>query len=211
MKNKLFIISVVAIFLSHPSPGNGQALIYSQPRFMVGGNAALFRISFDEFESIYKNRVDWSYGGFAGMRTFSNYYLLVKYNTFNQEGKNGVHPETGADLSRARWQENWLCLGLRNHPPLTRKTQSYFGFGLVFFNVSENKQISLFEEKSVKKDSGLGNGFFLELGLEHIFYQRLAAFFEIEISSGGTRGKTGFESLSIGGYRFALGLTFWPF
>jgi hypothetical protein len=204
----LFLCSFV---FSEPPEANAQEGEYLQPRMILGGDAALFRISLDQFESVYDNRLGMSYGGFAAMRVYSGHYLLVKYRNFHQDGREGVHPESGQELSKARWDEKWYAVGVRMHPPLVRRTQTYYGFGVVFYNVKEKPELSVFNSSTVTKDKDWGNGFFLEMGAEYFLTSRLGSFFEMEVSSGGVRGKTGFEAFSVGGFRFALGLNWWPF
>jgi len=200
----------IVVFLC-PWLANAQELEYSPPRFVLGGSGALFRISLDQFESVYESRLGPSYGGLAGVRVYRGHYLLFKYASFQQDGKEGTHKESGLSLRDAHWQEQWYNLGVRIHPFTARRTQSYYGFGVVFYDVQEKPQLSVFSSTSQKKDSELGNGFYLELGIEHFIYRRLAPFFELEVASGGVRGKTGFEAFSVGGFRFALGLNWWPF
>jgi len=102
---------------------------------------------------------------------------------------------------------------LRIHPPVEKKWSSYYGFGLGFYNVQENEPLSIFQkigQASQSTDSG-GTGFFFELGIDYFVVEKLAAFFEIEIASGGSRGRSSFEAMSVGGWLFSLGVTFWPF
>lgn len=190
------------------SHGVAQPYGYFQPRITLGGSAAQFRISLDEFENIYESRWGASYGGFVGVRVFSAHYALLKYSTFQKAGKKGIHSQSGLDLRNAKWDERWYSIGLRVHPPILRKIQSYYGFGVAFFDVDEQPGLSVFQDQD---ENGLGSGFYLELGLEYFPVEKASAFFEFEVASGGTRGKTGFEAFSVGGYRFALGLTLWPF
>ncbi len=194
-----------------PLLANAQDFEYALPRLVVGGSGALFRISLDQFESVYQSRLGPSYGGFAGIRVYTGHYLLFKYANFQQDGKTGTHAESGLNLRDAKWQEQWYNLGVRIHPFTARRTQSYYGFGVVFYDVQEQPQLSVFSSTSEEKKSELGNGFFLELGIEYFLHPRLAPFFELEVSSGGVRGKTGFEAFSVGGFRFALGVNWWPF
>ena len=198
------------VILLWPLIANAQELEFSPPRLVLGGSGALFRISLDQFESVYKSRLGPSYGGFAGIRVYTGHYLLFKYASFQQDGKEGTHGESGLNLRDARWQEQWYNVGVRIHPFQAGRTQSYYGFGVVFYDVKEQPQLSVFDSKSEEKNSELGNGFFLELGIEYFVHRRLASFFELEVASGGVRGKTGFEAFSVGGFRFALGVNWWP-
>ena len=193
------------------APAQAQRYPYAQPRMMLGGDLALFRISLQDFEKVYSSRWGESYAAFAGVRLFAGNYLTFKVHTFDKGGIEGIHPISGRDLEMARWREKWYCVGLRVHPPLTRKTHSYYGFGVALFDVQEEPDLSVFSAMNQKKNDDLGSGFYLELGIEVFPLQRLAGFFEMEISSGGIHGKTGYESFSVGGFRFALGFSGWPF
>jgi hypothetical protein len=182
-----------------------------QPRIMLGADAALFRITLDDFTRVYEHRAGPSYGAFLGVRAYMNYYVLGKYNSFAQDGKTKGSNAAGASLAQARWQEHWFTIGLRNPPAVTRRLGSFYGFGMAFFRVQEEDSVNIFKNKGLATDDGLNNGFYLELGLDYFPQKSLAAYFETQISSGGVRGKTGFEAFSIGGFRFALGLMWRPF
>jgi hypothetical protein len=205
-----FITIIVLLVLFFPVKSKAQFESYYQPRVMLGGNAARFRISLDSFEDIYDGRWGSSYGGFAGVRAFSANYLLFKYGSFIKDGKQGTHPETGLDLADARWEEKWYSVGMRLFPPLVGKFHSYYGFGISFFDVVESENLSVFEN-GTNKDDGMGNGFYLELGLDYYPVERIGAFFEMQVASGGVRGRTGFEAMSVGGFSFAAGITVLPF
>ncbi len=178
------------------------------PRIMFGGDVALFRISLDEFDSIYKNRWGTSYAGYAGVRIYSTYYATFKYGSFQKDGKTGVHKESGHPLQNAHWDERWYKIGARVHPMPERQWNSYYGFGFAFYDVDENQPVAVFEKSETKE---LGTGFYMDLGLEYYVREWAALYFELGISSGGMQERIGFEAMSIGGYRFALGLTVLPF
>lgn len=204
---------LVAIVLIFAGTAFGQYEPYFQPRIIAGASAAQFRISLDAFENVYQSRWGPSFGGFVGVRTFGAHYLTLKTATFEQSGKQGAHPVTGKDLQNARWEEQWYSVGLRVYPPVTQRAHSYYGFGISFFDVNEVEDLSVFTQTNAKSenDEGLGSGFYLEIGLEYFPMKRLAAFFEMQVASGGVRGKTGFEAMSVGGFRFAAGLSVFPF
>ncbi len=201
------ILTIVIIF------GDSEArdFLYRHPRFMAGGDIGLFRISLGQFEEVYTNRWGSSYGGFAGVRFLGGYYLVGEYGQFEKPGKQGKHKYTGYELQNASWQEKWYQVGLRVHPPIMKKINSYYGFGLSFFNVDEVDSLSVFKTQNGSNQKDTGSGFYMELGLEYFPTEMLAAFFQFEISSGGIRGKTGFEAMSVGGYRLTAGISFWPF
>ncbi|MBN1480350.1 outer membrane beta-barrel protein [candidate division KSB1 bacterium] len=184
-----------------------------QPRAMFGAKASYFRISLHNFEDIYTNKWGESFGAFAGIRAFGAHYVMVKYGNFQQNGKSGTHAPSGQDLKNARWNEHWYKIGLRIHPPIEQKWGSYYGFGIGFYDVQEVEPISIFRTVGEQNDSdqAMGTGFYLELGIDYLMMQKLATFFQVEISSGGSRGRSGFEALSVGGWLFSLGVIFWPF
>ncbi len=184
---------------------------FSQPRFFAGGSGGLFRISLDDFTSIYTSRWGVSPGGAAGVRVYKNNYLVGKYRTFNKNGKpSGIAPHSGLSLSQADWHEQWIAVGVRIQPPLESRGNSYYGFGAVFYRVEEDENLSLFDMQN-EENRNTGSGFYLELGLQYFLHPRTAGFFEMEIASGGIRGRTGFEGFSVGGFRFALGLLIFLF
>ncbi len=182
------------------------------PRTMVGGQASYFRVSIHNFEDIYSGRWGESLGAFAGIRAFGAHYITFKYGAFEKGGKNKVHQPSGLNLQMANWQEEWLKIGLRIHPQIEKKWGSYYGFGLGFYQVKEVEPISIFQTIGEKKNGdSIGTGFYLELGVDYLIWDRLAAFLEMEISSGGSRGRAGYEAMSVGGWLFSLGITVWPF
>jgi len=182
-----------------------------QPRVLLGGQISYFRISVENFEQVYSNRWGESLGGFVAVRIFGAHHITFKYGQFQKGGKSGF-TETGENLQNAQWQEQWYKIGLRIHPSVERKWGSYYGFGLGFFDVKEIEPFSIF--KSIGEgnaDQNMGTGFYLELGVDYFVKKNLSAFFEMEVASGGTRGRSSFEAMSVGGWLFSLGLSYWPF
>jgi hypothetical protein len=184
---------------------------YFQPSALCGASTGFFRISLDHFKDVYTDRWGPIYCGHAGFRFYKGYYLLTKYQNFSRPGKEGLHPETGLYLKNARWNEQVLNIGLRIHPPVIKRAGSYYGFGVVFYHIDEKTDLSVFTSTFSKPQSGWGNGFFLDMGIEYFFYQQIAAFVEMEVSSGGLHGRTGFEAFSVGGFKFVAGITLYPF
>lgn len=182
-----------------------------QPRMMLGGDIAMFRISLSDFEDVYTNRWGESLGAFVGVRAFGAHYITFKYGMFQKDGRTGLHPVTGQNLQDARWNEQWYKLGLRIHPPVEQKWGSYYGFGIAAYDVEETEGLSVFDQRQNNEQSELGTGFYLEVGVDYFVFEKMALFFDIEIASGGVRGKSGFEAMSVGGWRFAGGVSFWPF
>jgi hypothetical protein len=209
------IFLFILLFLISPHESPAQVYIYYQPRFMLGASTAAFRISIDNFESVYTNRWGWSHGGFAGVRVYSRYYVTVKHSIFQKHGRVGTQNQTGLDLGQAKWDERWTSVGLRIHPSITRKYNSYYGFGVAFFRAQEVAGLSIIDNETAHSIVSKSSGIYLELGLEYFPIEKVAVFFEIEVASARVRksitGITGFEATSIGGFRFALGVSFWPF
>ncbi len=191
-----------------PLESQAQPFVYYQPRVFASASAGLFRISLDDFEDVYTDRWGLSYGGAAGVRVYSTYYVIGKVREFKKGGKSGSAPGTGLSLSDARWEERWYNVGVRVHPPITDRFSSFYGFGMVFYDIDEHADTSVFREEG---DDEVGNGLYLELGIEYFFHRKISSWFETEISSGGVRGRTGYEAFSVGGFRFALGLSVYPF
>ena len=210
----IFFLFVLLCLISPPE-SRAQDYIYYHPRIMLGASTAAFRISIDNFESIYTNRWGWSHSGFAGVRVYSRYYVTVKHSVFKKHGKEGTKDQTGPELGRAQWDERWTSVGLRIHPPITRKYNSYYGFGVAFFRAEETAGLSIIDNETDHSIVSKSSGIYLELGLEYFPIEKAAVFFEIEVASARVRksitGITGFEATSIGGFRFALGVSFWPF
>jgi len=183
------------------------------PRFMTGGHLSTFRISLQNFENVYADRWGPSYGGFVGVRAFGAHYITFKYGQFQKGGKEGIHEPSGEDLTNALWQQHWYKLGLRIHPMPEHKLGSYYGFGIGLFNTKEAEPISVFETivESDEKKANVGTGIYLELGIDYFFTEKVAAFFDLEVSSGGTRGRSTFEAMSIGGWLLSIGISYYPF
>jgi hypothetical protein len=212
---KIIIYLLTGLFCLIHSPRMLYGQFYEsyrpRPQATLGGSAALFRISLDDFTDLYSSRLGPSWGAFAGGRVYSGYYLTFKYRTFQKSGKDEINPELGLNYKNAKWDEKWYTIGLRVRPTPSTRFSSYYGFGVVLYDINENPEISVFKVNNQKKEEGLGSGFFLEIGLEYYLMQKMATFFELEIASGGVRGKTGFEGFSVGGFRFALGISIFPF
>ena len=178
-------------------------------RLMVGADYGAFRISLREFEQLYVNRWGLGMGAVAGIRVFGAYYLTAKYGYFNQSGR--VDQNLTDQLDQARWREQWYKVGARIHPLPGGKWASYYGFGLALYDIKESEGQSVFLLKNSKKYQDVGSGFYIEAGIEHFLQPKTALYLDAEVASGGVRGRTGFEAMSIGGWRFAAGVSFWPF
>ena len=210
MREKFYLVLITVVF-SFIHPLFAQRYLFDQPRLVVGGDAAYFRISFDEFENVYKNKWGPSYGGFLGVNVYRSYYLVGKFGTFSQNGKQGVHEISGLNTADAKWDEKWYQVGVRLHPPLDSRWNSYYGFGFSFFKVNEVDQLSVLQTEKGTADHEWGSGFYLELGVEYFPLPYACLYGQFDLSSGGIRGNAGFEAMSVGGYRLAAGIAIYPF
>jgi hypothetical protein len=208
MKKLLLFSAFMVLFTNHVQ---SQSFYYFEPRITASASVAWYRISLDDFDSVYKGRSGFSPGGSIGVRVWGSHYAMVKMRQFNKSGKSGIHPTSGLNLENARWRETWYTVGVRVQPSLSGKGGSYYGFGVAFYQVDEEPGLSVFEANNANDQGDTGNGFYLELGIQYYLWKRAAAFFEIEVASGGMRGRSGFEAFSVGGWRFALGLNIFAF
>ena len=178
---------------------------FLQPKISVGGSAGFFRISYDNYSSLYSSRWSEPYGGYISIKIpVGGFSLLGKYKQFEKDGKSVA---SGTNMTRANWQESWYNIGIRTYSGSFRRTSSFYGFGVAFFNIKENAQAALLLNPEDSNESKSGNGFFLEAGVQRRFNRRMSMFFEFEATSGGIGGKTVLEGQSIGGLFFGLGIS----
>ncbi len=204
-RRKAMIKSIFAVILFLAAPIRAAAQVYSDwkpsqpPRILLGGDYAAFRISLKSFEQVYDGRWGTHFGAFGGLRVYGIYYLAVKYGSFHQEGRE----KASAD----RWQEQWYKVGVRIRPIPEGRWGSYYGFGPALFRLEETATRSAFSlgEKGVGRRTG--SGFYMEAAVDYHIRPEAAVYLEAEVASGGIRGRTGFEAMSIGGWRFAAGLS----
>ena len=180
-----------------------------QPRLFLGGEYGYFRISLDNFENLYENRWGAVPGAHVGVRVYSSYYLALKYRHFEKSGKQNGLNYSPLNTSDAKWDEDWYTIGVRINPNSAGIWDSYYGFGYVIFKITEKPGLSVYNDNISHSNKKSGDGFFLEIGILRYFHNNLAGFIELEISSGGIGGKTGFEGQSVGGYLISAGFTIW--
>jgi hypothetical protein len=168
-------------------------------RLIIGGNAGIFRISYNDFTRNYDKRSGATLGGTGLLKIRVPYYLAVKYRHFEKDGSADVN---GVSQPQ-NWKENWFTAGVRYLSYGDRKLLSFFGFGFAFFNIKETGTTSVFVGRDPGKRSA--SGFFLDGGLEYRFSKYASLDFEIEVTSAGLEGKSGFEGSSVGGYLFSIG------
>jgi len=183
----------------------------NMPRVFINGDYGYFRISLDAFDRVYAHRWNTGYQAGFGVRVYRAYYATAHYGEFSVSGKDELQPLTGISLKEAQWNEKWIKVGVRTQPKAAKRIGSFYGAGLAFFNVQEKEPITVFSSGSAASGDEWGSGFYMLLGLDYEIIERLGAYFSIEISSGGTRGRSGFEAMSIGGWRLAAGLQLEPF
>ena len=174
-------------------------------RLIIGGNVGIFRISFNDFTEVYDKRSGLTLGGTGLLKIRVPYYLAVKYRHFEKDGSAVVN-----NVSQPQnWKENWYTAGVRYLSYGERKVISYFGFGFAFFKIKETGTASVFAGRNPGRHSA--SGFFLDGGLEYRFSKFASLDFEIEVTSAGLEGKSGFEGSSVGGYLFSVGTKLFVF
>lgn len=174
-----------------------QDLVDSPEKMIVGGGVGIFRISYDDFSELYDGRSGFTYGGQVLYKVFAPYYVVAKLNVFR---KDGAVDSTGNEIS---WRQRGINFGVRYIGYRDRKLVSYFGFGFVFYNIKEEGALSLFNSGDVSRNA---TGLFLGGGLEYRFVKRASVFFDVEVSSAGLKGKSGFQGNSVGGFSIGLGM-----
>jgi hypothetical protein len=197
MKKWLASISVSIVLLASRFAAAQPAPYLSPEKFIVGGSAGFFRISYDDFPALYDGRAGLNYGGQALLKIFAPYFAVAKLNFFE---KDGTVDSTGDAVS---WRQRGVNLGVRYISYRERKLVSYFGFGFVFFNINESGPASLFGDTGGTRTA---TGLFLGGGLEFRFVPRASVFMDVEVSSAGLKGKSGFQGNSVGGFSIGLGM-----
>ncbi len=200
MRKKLSVM----ILLLWAATATAQRYTDGHDRLIVGGNAGIFRVSYDGFTRIYDKRSGVTLGGTGLLKIKVPYYAAVKYRHFEKDGEVFVN-----NVSQPQnWKENWYNVGVRYLSYSDRKVISYFGFGFAFFNINETGTESVFGRDPGKRNA---SGFFLDGGLEYRFSKYASLNFEIEVTSAGIEGKSGFEGSSVGGFLFGIGANFFVF
>jgi hypothetical protein len=200
MRIKIGLISL----LLWSATASAQRFANAHDRLIIGGNAGIFRVSYDNFTDIYDKRSGVTLGATGLLKIRAPYYAAVKYRHFEKDGDFVVN-----NVSQPQnWKENWYNLGVRYLSYGDRKVISYFGFGFAFFNITETGTASVFGRAPGKRNA---SGFFLDGGLEYRFVKYASLSFEIEVTSAGLEGKSGFEGSSVGGFLFAIGANIFVF
>ncbi len=192
-----FIRILFFIFCASPVVYGQELGMESPEKVIVGGGVGVFRISYDDFSELYDGRSGFTYGGQLLYRVYAPYFLVAKLNMFEKEG---LLDSTGAKIN---WRQRGINLGVRYISYRDRKLVSYFGFGFVFYNIKEEGALSLFSAGDGNRNA---TGLFLDGGLEYRFVKRASLFFDLEVSSAGLKGKSGFQGNSVGGFSIGAGI-----
>ncbi|MDZ7369588.1 MAG: hypothetical protein ONB12_00280 [candidate division KSB1 bacterium] len=179
------------------------------PRLILGGDYGVFRISHKDFEQVYKSRWGDGFGGFAAVRFYGTAYAAAKYGYFYSYAKNSTAKE---GFTESSWEEKWLKAGVRFRRLPDGRWGSYYGFGAAFYFIDETgSPFLLADSASGAAGKQQGSGFYMEAAVEYLATSKAVVYLEAEVASGGIGGLTGFEEKSIGGWRFAAGLSVSPF
>jgi hypothetical protein len=194
------LLTVFVLMLS-TAVASAQNIRESRERLIVSGNAGNFRISFDGFKELYGARNGLTVGAAAIVKIYTPYYAIVKYRQFDKDNE----VLQGGISRQQKWEERWYNIGVRYLSYGERKVTSFFGFGFSFFNINESGPLSVFgiSREPGKRDA---SGFFLDGGLEYRFSRYASFYFEIEVTSAGIEGKSGFEGSSVGGFLIGGGI-----
>ncbi|MGQ9559492.1 MAG: hypothetical protein ACUVWA_03170 [Candidatus Oleimicrobiaceae bacterium] len=200
---------VLVLMVGTSTKGAGQVPV-EEPRVIVGLRGGQFRISLDRFENLYESRWGFCYGGDVALRVYGTLYALCGGRRFQMSGKShewagGVPPR------RARWNEKWLLLGIRRWSLGEGRWASAIGLGYAFFWVEEEPQAAVLIVPAGGAGAQTGKGFFLTVSVDYSLQPWLGITGELEVTSAGVGGRTGFEGSSIGGFFLSLGVSLRPF
>jgi len=187
------------LILLAPVAVSAQVSLLSPEKLIVGGNVGVFRISFDDFSRLYEHRSGLSYGGQVLFKVFSPYYFKGKLTSFEKDAA----PQLQTAGPSGSWHQRGVNLGVRYVSYRERRLISYLGFGFVFIKIKEKGTTSVFG--GVPKNRS-ATGLYLDGGLEYRFISRASLFLEIELSSAGLKGKSGFQGNSVGGMYLGVGM-----
>ncbi len=209
-KNLRFLFYCAMVFsFMYTTPVQAQFFdsMGDSPRLMLGGNVGNFRVSYEDFKNIYGDRSGGSNGGFASFLITVPYNVVVKYREFQ---KTGTYSRQNTDLA-LDWNQRIFNIGIRYFRPGKKGFSNHFGFGFTIMKIEEKGDYSLFGSQNRTPKKSNAGGFFLDFGIHYGFNRYLDIFTELEISSAGIEGKSGFEGNSVGGYYFSFGLAILPF
>lgn len=196
--------SIIMICLLWVSLAPAQDFTGGHDHLILGGQASVFRISYDGFSRIYDKRSGLTLGATGLVKIRPPYYAAVKYHRFDKE----VTLTIDNVAQKQKWEEQWYNIGVRYVSYGERRMVNHFGFGFAFFKLNEIGPVSVFGRAPGKRNA---SGFFLDGGLEYRMVKYASIGFEVEITSAGIEGKSGFEGSSVGGYLLSLGLNLFLF
>ncbi|KAA3613767.1 MAG: hypothetical protein DWQ05_15935 [Calditrichaeota bacterium] len=177
------------------------------PRLMLGGAIGNFRVSYEDFKKVYGERSGSSNGGFASFLVKVPYNVIIKYREFQKTGT-----YTPDDITyNLDWNQRIINVGLRYFRPGKKGFSNHFGFGFAIIKIEEKGEFSLFDSENRAPKTNDAGGFFLDFGVHYTFNRFVEIFTEMEITSAGIEGKSGFEGSSVGGYYFSFGVAVMPF
>ncbi len=202
-------VCVLALWAAYSVSGMCQVPV-REPHLVVGLRAGEFRVSLDRFEEVYASRWGLCYGGDVALRVLGNVYAFTGGRCFESEGRE--HAELPRELpsSAAHWRERWLLVGVRRWSFGERRWSSAVGLGYAFFWVEESPQRAVLKLRERGSGAQSGRGFFLTVSLDYSLRPWLGLSTELEVTSAGVGGRTGFEGSSIGGFFFSLGANVRP-
>jgi len=181
-----------------------------EPRLILGLRGGEFRVSLDRFEEVYASRWGFCFGGDAAARVYGNLYAFVGGRRCaiagNDEGHVGASPR-----GQAHWEEKWLLVGVRRWSLGERRWGSAVGLGYAFFWVEEDPEVAVLPLAKGGGGTQKGRGFFLTVSIDYSLRPWFALATELEVTSAGVGGRSGFEGSSIGGFFFSLGVNVRPF
>ncbi len=200
MKSKLLTLSLLLLCWF---PQTSQA--DDRSRVQVGLNGGIFRISVDNFNEFYGNRVAYPVGGSIGYALSSSFHIMLRGKYF-QKSSAKFSEQLARNLHR-EWQESWLGLGIQQYSTaFSGDIRTYFGFGLAFFFIQERKDGNFLSSEGYGGHSAEPKGFYICAGYERYLGDRVTVGFDIELSSAGVGKGSGLESQSIGGIYAGLGI-----
>ncbi len=203
----LFSLFALTLLIFLPQQTHAQFFhLDRQPRLVVGGSVGTFRLSYEEFKTLYDGRWMNSTALHGSYLIKAPYNILLKYRTAGKTASAQINGEPHS----LDWQETIYNFGIRYIYANDRRVANFFSFGFMTATIEENGTYSLFGDRTAPRKSSAG-GFFLDTGVFISITARLQATIELEISSAALEGKSGFEGTSVGGYYLAAGLTLFLF
>lgn len=198
------LIFIVIIILLWGTPAESQWSRFNPPRAVIGGSAGFYRVSFENFTNIYNSRWDYDYSTQISVRVYRSNYATLQYSRFKKTASISNESLSG----EAAWEQRFINIGVRWYSDTQKRWRFYSGFGFAFVSVTEQGGFSVLEPESLADVTTDGSGFYLEIGADYLVIPHVGLNLELEISSAGEGGSSGFMGSSLGGYAFLGGLSF---